>query len=268
MDIVAANAYEDTVSVLLGNGDGTFQAKSDYSVGSYPVSVAVADLNGDGKAEIVTANYQDDSVSVLTNQGNGAFQTNVDYPVGSYPSAVQVADITGSGKQDIVTANGYERRGDGSDERRSRKSRGRRQITIRRVHGRLASRLPIWMAAACRASLPSMAATTTVTALTVKPVSPTPTVTVGTIGLEGASLNAVPQEVMFTFRSADNSDPIVKTAYVGPDGSYALYDVPIAQYSVRIKAPKVPRDHRSHEPVPDKQCHDDAAPARRRRERR
>jgi hypothetical protein len=56
--------------VLLGNGDGTFQAPRGYSVGSGPRSVVVADLNGDGFVDVVTANYQSANVSVLINDGN------------------------------------------------------------------------------------------------------------------------------------------------------------------------------------------------------
>jgi len=53
------------VSVLLGNGDGTFQARQNFSVGSSPFSVAVGDLNADGAPDLVTANGVSDNVSVL-----------------------------------------------------------------------------------------------------------------------------------------------------------------------------------------------------------
>jgi 16S rRNA G1207 methylase RsmC len=58
LDLVTANfaSGTNTVSVLLGNGNGTFQAKQDFGTGTGPISVAIADLNGDGKLDLVTAN--------------------------------------------------------------------------------------------------------------------------------------------------------------------------------------------------------------------
>ena len=56
------------VSVMLGNGDGTFQAQEIYGVGVRPVSVAVADLNADGALDLVTANYDSGDVTVLLHQ--------------------------------------------------------------------------------------------------------------------------------------------------------------------------------------------------------
>ena len=64
----------DTVSVLVNRGDGSFQAKLDYATGRGPYSVAIGDLNGDGKPELATANWGVDTVSVLVNRGDGCFQ--------------------------------------------------------------------------------------------------------------------------------------------------------------------------------------------------
>ena len=57
-DLVTSNAQSDDVSVLLGNGDGTFQAAQAFAAGDDPFSVAIADLDGDGAADLVTANAQ------------------------------------------------------------------------------------------------------------------------------------------------------------------------------------------------------------------
>jgi len=67
LDLAVANETADTVSVLLGNGNGTFQTKVDDAVGSQPLSVTTGDLNGDGKVDLATANANADSVSVLLN---------------------------------------------------------------------------------------------------------------------------------------------------------------------------------------------------------
>ncbi len=66
-DLVTANAGSRDVSVLLGNGDGTFQAAVSFAAGDLPLSVAVADLNGDTVPDLVTANESSDDVSVLLN---------------------------------------------------------------------------------------------------------------------------------------------------------------------------------------------------------
>jgi len=82
-DIVTANRYRNTVSVLLGKGDGTFAAQMDYSPGEGPEEVALGDLNGDGKLDIVTANIDSATVSVLPGRGDGTFASKLDYPVGA-----------------------------------------------------------------------------------------------------------------------------------------------------------------------------------------
>jgi hypothetical protein len=100
---MAANSAGAWVSVLLGNGDGTFQTAVDYdSGGNDAVSIAVADVNGDGKPDIVVANAN--GVGVLLGNGDGTFQTAVTY--GSLSGPVAVADLNGDGKPDIVVGTG------------------------------------------------------------------------------------------------------------------------------------------------------------------
>ena len=74
-----------TVSVLLGNGDGTFQAAVNYGAGTNPNSVAVGDFNGDGKPDLAVANGGSNTVSVLLGNGDGTFQAAVTYGAGSEP---------------------------------------------------------------------------------------------------------------------------------------------------------------------------------------
>src|SRR5262249_54648357 len=64
-----------TVSVLLGAGNGTFGAATDYSVGNLPDSVQTADVNGDGKLDLIVANSSSNTVSVLLGDGSGGFGT-------------------------------------------------------------------------------------------------------------------------------------------------------------------------------------------------
>ena len=102
-DLVVANKGSNTVSVLLGKGNGTFAPKVDYETGTAPTAVAVADL-GNGKQDIVVANSGSNTVSVLLGKGDGTFEPKKDFPTGEVPSAVAIADL-GNGTQDLVVAN-------------------------------------------------------------------------------------------------------------------------------------------------------------------
>jgi len=100
-----------SVLVVLGNGNGTFQAPGSYSTGRTPYSVAVDDLNGDGWPDLAVANLGDGpaftngSVSVLLGNGDGTLRRAVNYVTGPGPSSVAVGDFNGDGKLDIVVAN-------------------------------------------------------------------------------------------------------------------------------------------------------------------
>lgn len=104
-----------SVGVLLGNGDGTFQTATAYGSGGNDAwAVAVADVNGDGKADIVVANRCPDGncggngdgiVSVLLGNGDGTFQLAVPYDAGGWSTfSVAVADVNDDGKPDIIVA--------------------------------------------------------------------------------------------------------------------------------------------------------------------
>ncbi len=104
-DLVVANSLRNNVGVLLGNGDGTFQAAVNYGAGITPESVAVGDFNGDGRADLVVANSMGGNVSVLLGNGDGTFQAAVNYGGGTQPSSVAVGDFNGDGKPDLVVGN-------------------------------------------------------------------------------------------------------------------------------------------------------------------
>jgi len=104
-DIVVSNLSADAVSVLLGNGDGTFGAPAHYGVGSRPGisgSLAIADFNGDGKADIVTANGDSGTVSILLGMTGGTFAAAINYPTVSDAIFVAAGDFNRDGKADLA----------------------------------------------------------------------------------------------------------------------------------------------------------------------
>jgi hypothetical protein len=105
-DIATVNGSSNTVSILLGNGDGTFGSKTDFTVGSSPKGIAAADFDGDGKVDLATANYGANTVSVLKGNGDGTFATAGTYATGSFPTGIAAGDvIPGGGTADIVVTN-------------------------------------------------------------------------------------------------------------------------------------------------------------------
>jgi hypothetical protein len=109
LDLVIGNAQvpSEAVSVLLGNGDGTFQPPVNYSTGGSPDSVAAGDFNGDGKADLAVVSENlggvgGSTLSVFLNKGDGTFHAPVTYATGGTPSSVMVTDVNGDGKPDLV----------------------------------------------------------------------------------------------------------------------------------------------------------------------
>ena len=93
------------MSVLLDNGDGTFQAAPAFAAGSGPRSVAVGDFNRDGIRDLTVANFDSTTVSVLRGTGNGAFGAAQVFAAGSGPISVAVGDLDRDGIEDLVAAN-------------------------------------------------------------------------------------------------------------------------------------------------------------------
>jgi hypothetical protein len=116
-DLIVSDALDNTVSVLLGNGDGTFQAPRQYSIGAmntqdaatsfselptYKRGLAVADLNGNGNLDIVVTNPTSGDISVLMGRGDGTFAPQERFDAGPAPNAIVIGDFNGDGIPDLA----------------------------------------------------------------------------------------------------------------------------------------------------------------------
>lgn len=104
MDIVVAASGANSVLVFTQTATGTFNAPVAYAVGGDPQAVTVADLDGNGLADIAAATTAN-TVSVLLQTGAGVFASAVGYPTGVQPVAIKAVDLNGDGKLDLLTAN-------------------------------------------------------------------------------------------------------------------------------------------------------------------
>jgi len=111
----ASDCSSGSVGVLVGNGDGTFRTAQNYDSGGYAAtSIAVGDVDGDGKPDVLVLNFCESSsaaclnslISVLRGNGDGTFQASQTYSSGGrFAHSFAVADVNGDGKLDLLVAN-------------------------------------------------------------------------------------------------------------------------------------------------------------------
>lgn len=116
-DLAVTNYMSNTVSIFRNNSEpgaistGSFDARVDFPVGSYPYRVAIGDIDGDGKPDLAVTNWGSNTVSILKNLSSAgsftlsSFATKVDFFTGTNPGQIAIADIDGNGKQDVILAN-------------------------------------------------------------------------------------------------------------------------------------------------------------------
>ncbi|HEV2289116.1 MAG TPA: VCBS repeat-containing protein [Candidatus Acidoferrales bacterium] len=108
-DLIVANEYEGTVSVLLGDGQGHFKPApgSPFPCNPNPNDIAVADMKGDGNPDLVIANTQTPYITILLGDGTGRFKPAAHSPFATksypHPHGVAVGDFMGDGKPAVVT---------------------------------------------------------------------------------------------------------------------------------------------------------------------
>jgi hypothetical protein len=107
LDLAVMNRKSNTVSILLGNGNGTFEKQVAYPAGTSPISGATADFNGDGKLDLAIANEDSRTISILLGNGDGTFQAPVARAFAAAghsasASSVFAADFNEDGNMDLA----------------------------------------------------------------------------------------------------------------------------------------------------------------------
>ncbi len=100
----AGHQYLTNLSVLMGNGDGTFKAQTNYTVSASPFALGAADLNGDGFIDLVTTGDIEGDISILLNNGDGTFKVAANMGAGFQPQGLAITDVNLDGIPDVVVA--------------------------------------------------------------------------------------------------------------------------------------------------------------------
>jgi hypothetical protein len=106
LDLVTANAAANSISVLTGVGNGTFQAaKSVAVIGKAPFALAVGRFNADDYSDVATVDLESGGITVLLNDGSGALLASSSLEVGGGPVSIEAADLDGDGFDDLIAVN-------------------------------------------------------------------------------------------------------------------------------------------------------------------
>ena len=111
-DLVVTNASSGTivgqsVTVLPGNGDGTFGIARTYTSGVNPQDIVIGDFNGDGKPDLAVANNSDATISILLGNGDGTFGPGATFATGFRPYMLRAFDVNGDGRLDLAVVTAF-----------------------------------------------------------------------------------------------------------------------------------------------------------------
>lgn len=103
IDSAVSSATGNSMTILLGNGDGTFYNHVDLETGGGPGQIQIGDFNGDGVKDLVTYDQDETTFSIFIGKGDGTFESRI--TLAGY-SAAAVGDLNGDGRDDIVRSDG------------------------------------------------------------------------------------------------------------------------------------------------------------------
>ncbi len=105
LDLATVNSSSDDVSILLGNGNGTFQTPVSFGIGKIPMSVVTDDVNGDGPLDLIVAISGSDQIVVLKGKGDGFFDRMGSFPSGKGTTFLSIGDFNQDERPDVVAVN-------------------------------------------------------------------------------------------------------------------------------------------------------------------
>ena len=106
VDLAVSNYCSNSVTILMGNGDGSFASPQTVPAGIRPYSIAVGDFNEDGFQDLAVGNTGGDNLTILLGDGSGNFTASASSPsTGTYPQSVATGDFNGDGNLDLAVAN-------------------------------------------------------------------------------------------------------------------------------------------------------------------
>lgn len=105
LDVAVTNQVSNNVSVMLGNGNGTFMPATEFAVGSAPYSIAAGRFNADSNVDLAVVNSGSNTVSILLGNGSGSFGAPTNFMVGPSPISIAAGDLNNDGNQDLAVAN-------------------------------------------------------------------------------------------------------------------------------------------------------------------
>lgn len=104
LDLVVTDSADDTVLVLRGKGNGTFEPPVAYALENSPDAIVAADFNNDGRVDIAVTLPDEDAIQVFVGLGNGTLLPLPPVAVGPSPASLVAADLNGDGRKDLATA--------------------------------------------------------------------------------------------------------------------------------------------------------------------